>query len=196
MPETVQTLPDGTRLVVFSTTSHPDISGTANIQESLKADIPTYQISAENVSLTSGKNIVSVFNNLTTNRIRVQNIYAYPRTSANNSVTLVMGYINANLSGGTPASFTPFAADFPPNTGGNVVVHQVGNTAPQPISGLIFGGNRISLSNPDQSEIFSADRARNGSAVQLRPLQDGITVKQVDGGTTGTLNVHVIFTLD
>lgn len=196
MPESFTTLPDGTRLVVYETNKHPDISGTANIQEFLKADIPTYQISAENVSLTSGKNIVSVFNNLSSNRIRVQNVYAYARASANNSITLVMGYINAAPSGGQSATFTPFAADFPPNTGANVVLHQTGNTAPQPLSGLVFGGNRISLSTPNNYDIFNADRARNGSAVQLRPLQDGITVKQVDGGTTGTVNVHVIFTLD
>lgn len=198
MPETFQTLPDGTRLVVFATNSHPDISGTANIQETLKADVPTYQITAEGVTLTSGKNLLSVFNNLPANRIRVQNVYAYPRTSANSAVTLQLGYINSvPISGTAPANFVAFAVDFPNNAAPpNNIVHLVGNTSPQPLSGVVLGGNRVSLSTANQYEIFSADRARNGSALQLRPTSDGITVKQVDGGTTGTLNVHVIFTLD
>jgi hypothetical protein len=198
MPETFQIMPDGTRLVVFSTDQHPDISGTANIQEILKADIPTYQITAENVALTSGKNLLSVFNNLPSKRIRIQNVYAYPRTSANNAVTIQLGYINSvPVSGTSPASFSAFAIDFPNNPAApNNIVHLVGNTSPQPLSGVVLGGNKISLSSPDQSEIFSADRARNGSALQLRPTLDGVTAKQVDGGATGSLNIHVILTLD
>ena len=198
MPESFQTLPDNNRLVIFTTNAHPDISGTVFIQETLKADIPSYQISAEGVTLTSGKNLLSVFNNLPSSRIRVQNVFAYPRTSANNAVTLQLGYINSPpISGTATGSFNRFAIDFPnnPNPPDNIV-HLVGNTSPQPLSGQILGGNRISMSVPNQSEIFSADRARNGSALQLRPTLDGITVKQVDGGTTGTLNCHVIFTLD
>ena len=198
MPETFQELPDGKRLVVFQTASHPDISGQVNIQEFLKADIPTYQITAEGVTLTSGKNLLSVFNNLPSNRIRVQNVYAYPRTSANNSVTIQLGYISTPpISGTANGSFSAFAVDFPPNTAPpNNIVSVIGNTSPAPFSGVVLGGNRISMSTPNQSEIFSADRARNGSALQLRPTLDGITVKQVDGGATGTLNCHVIFTLD
>jgi hypothetical protein len=198
MPETFQELPDGKRLVVFETNQHPDISGTVNIQATLKADIPTYQISVEGVTLTSGKNLITVFNNLPTKRIRVQNVYAYARTSANNAVTLSLGYINSGPTDGTSGvNFAAFAVDFannpaPPNN----IQYRTANTSPQPISGVVLGGNRISLSTPNQYEIFSADRARNGSALQLRPTQDGITVKQVDGGTTGTLNCHVIFTLD
>ena len=199
MPETFIELPDGKRLVTFQTSSHPDISGEVNIQESLKADIPTYQITAENVSLTSGKNLLSIFNNLNTgNRIRVQNVYAYPRTSANNAITLHLGYINSvPISGTSTGSFSAFAVDFPPNLAPpNNIVSVIGNTSPAPFSGVVLGGNRIALNEADQSEIFSADRARNGSALQLRPTLDGITVKQVEGGATGTLNCHVIFTLD
>ena len=198
MPEGFQTLPDNSRLVVFKTSSHPDISGEVSIQETLKADIPTYQISAEGVTLASGKNLLSVFNNLPTSRIRVQNVYAYPRTSANNSVTIQLGYINSvPISGTATGAFNRFAIDFPnnPNPPDNIV-HLVGNTSPAPLSGQILGGNRIAMNLPNQSEIFSADRARNGSALQLRPTLDGITVKQVEGGSTGTLNCHVIFTLD
>lgn len=198
MPETFQELPDGKRLVIFQTSSHPDISGQVNIQEFLKADIPSYQISAEGVTLASGKNLLSVFNNLPATRIRVQNVFAYPRTSANNAITVQLGYINSPpVSGTATGAFNTFAIDFPNNPGPpNNIVHLVGNTSPQPLSGQILGGNRISMSTPNQSEIFSADRSRNGSALQLRPTLDGITIKQVEGGALGTLNCHVIFTLD
>lgn len=198
MPENFTTLPDATRLVVFETNQHPDISGTVHIQETLKADIPTYQITAEGVVPASGKNLLSVFNNLPTKRIRVQNVYAYPRVSGNNSVTLQLGYINSvPISGTAVGNFAAFAVDFPNNAAPpNNIVHVIGNTSPQPLSGVVLGGNRIGLNTTDQYEIFSADRARNGSSLQLRPQSDGVTVKQVEGGTAGTLNVHVIFTLD
>ena len=198
MPEGFQTLPDNSRLVVFKTSSHPDISGEVSIQTGLKADIPSYQISAEGVTLASGKNLLSVFNNLPATRIRVQNVFAYPRTSANNAITIQLGYINSPpISGTATGAFNRFAIDFPnnPNPPANIV-HLIGNTSPQPLSGQILGGNRVSMNVANQSEIFSADRSRNGSALQLRPTLDGITVKQVDGGALGTLNCHVIFTLD
>lgn len=196
MPETFITLPDGKRVVTFETSAHPDISGVVTIPLGLKADIPTYQITAEGVTLASGKNLLSVFNNLPSNRIRIQEVYAYPRTSANNAVTIQLGYINSIPSGGSDASFTAFAVDFPANPAPpDNVVHKVGNTLPAIVSGIVLGGNRIGMNTTNRYSIFT--EARNGSAMQLRPNGvDGITIKQVDGGSTGTLNCHVIFTLD
>lgn len=199
MPETIMTLPDGTRLVVYTTSSHPDISGEAKIQETLQSDIPTYHIHVEGVVPTSGKNLLSVFNNLPSTRMRVQRVYAYPRTSGNNTVTLVMGYINSvPVSGTQPTpTFTPLAADFPNNPAPpDRVVYLAGNTSPQPLSGLVFGGARISLNAFNKVEIFNADLVRNGSALQLRPQADGFTVKQVEGGNQGSLNLGAVFVID
>ena len=200
MPEGFQTLPDNTRLVVFKTSAHPDISGEVSIQETLKADIPTYQITADAVVPASGKNIISVFNNISGTRIRVQNVYAYPRASGNNTVCLQIGYINSVPLSGTntlPSTFSAFATDFPVNPPPpSNIVHMTANTTPAPVAGVILGGNRISLSTPGKYDIFSADDFRNGSALQLKGAQDGIVVKQMDGGTAGTLTCHVIFTLD
>ena len=200
MPETFQELPDGKRLVVFETSSHPDISGVVNIQETLKADLPTYQVTADAVVPASGKNIISVFNNISGTRIRVQNVYAYPRASGNNSVCLQLGYINsAPVSGAATlaSTFTAFATDFPQNPPPpNNIIHMTANTTPAPVAGVVLGGNRISLSAPDKCDIFSAGDFRNGSALQLKGAQDGIVVKQMDGGTTGTITCHVVFTLD
>lgn len=195
MPETFFTLPDGKRIIVFETRGHPDISGIVNLPLGLKADIPTYQISAESVTLASGKNLLSIFNNLSGNRIRVQNIFAYPNTSGNNSITVKLHYINSVLSGGTDAAIDRFAADFPVNPSApNNVQARVGNTLPVFISGIILGGNRIGLNTVNRYEIFS--ETRNGSALQLRPEQDGISVVQKDGNANGTLNIHAVVTLD
>src|SRR5215211_3729285 len=153
MPETFQTMPDGKRMVVFETSSHPDISGVVNIQEFLRADIPTYQITADGVSLTSGKNILSVFNNISGTRIRVQNVHVYPRTSANNAVTLQLGYITSTPvsgAGTTAGLFTGFATDFPANPPSpNNIIHMIGNPTPAPQAGVILGGNRVSMSQPN-----------------------------------------------
>lgn len=200
MPESFTTLPDNTRLVVFSTNSHPDISGTVFIQEQLRADIPTYQITADAIVPASGKNLLTVFNNISGTRIRVQQIYAYARASGNNSMAIQVGYINsAPVSGtGTVATtFTGFATDFPVNPPSpNNIIHMAGNTSPAPVAGVFLGGNRLSLSTPNSVDIFNANNFRNGSALQLKGGQDGIVVKQMDGGTLGTVTTHAVFTLD
>lgn len=200
MPETFQTLPDGTRLVVFATNSHPDISGTANIQEQLRADIPTYQVTADAVVPASGKNLLSLYNNISGVRIRVQQIYAYARASGNNSMAIQVGYINSvpvSGTGTTASTFTGFATDFPANPSPpSNIVHMIGNTSPAPVAGVVLGGNRVSLSTPNKYDIFNANDFRNGSALQLKGGQDGVVVKQMDGGATGTVTVHAVFTLD
>jgi len=195
MGESFVTLPDGSRLMVFQTSAHPDISGTINIQSFMRADIPTYQVTADNVQMASGKNLLSVFNNLPNNRIRVQHIDAYPRTSANNSVTLHLNYINSVPSGGQNALINLFAADFPPEQAPpNNIWAKVGNTLPAPISGIILGGTKFGLNLASKQTIFS--KTDNGSSLELRPTADGVTVKQMDGLATGTANIHLIFTLD
>jgi hypothetical protein len=200
MPESFQTLPDNTRLVVFNTSAHPDISGNVSIQETLKADIPTYQITADAVVPASGKNLVSVFNNISGVRIRVQRIYAYARASGNNSMAIQVGYINSvpvSGTGTTASTFTGFAVDFPQNPAPpNNIIHMIGSTNPQPAAGIVLGGNRLSLSQPNVVDVFNANDFRNGSSLQLRGGQDGIVVKQIDGGALGTVTVHTVFTLD
>jgi hypothetical protein len=200
MPETFQTMPDGKRIVVYQTFSHPDISGEANIQEFLRADIPTYKIVADAVVPASGKNLLSVFNNVSGVRIRVQNVNAYARASGNNSMTIQIGYINsAPVSGtGTVATlFNTFATDFPTNPAPPFnVVHMAGNTTPTPVAGVILGGNRLSLSTPGSVDVFDANKYRNGSALQLKGGQDGVVIKQMDGGALGTVTTELVFTLD
>ena len=200
MPETFQTLPDGKRLVVFQTFNHPDISGEANIQEFLRADIPTYKIVADGIVPASGKNLLSVFNNVSGSRIRVQNVTAYPRLSGNNSFTIQIGYINSVPTSGTgtvATTFNKFATDFPSNPAAPAqVVSMAGNTSPAPVAGVILGGNRISLSQPNSVDVFDANKYRNGSALQLRPQEDGVVIKQMDGGALGTVTTELVFTLD
>jgi hypothetical protein len=200
MPETFQTLPDNSRLVVFKTNAHPDISGEVVIQEGLKADIPTYQITADNVVPASGKNLLSVFNNISGVRIRVQQIYAYARASGNNSMAIQVGYINSvpvSGAGTTASTFTGFATDFAPNPSPpDNIVHMIGNTTPVPVTGVFLGGNRVSLSQPNTFDIFNANDFRNGSALQLKGGQDGIVVKQMDGGALGTVSIHAVLTRD
>src|SRR5215211_2381036 len=117
MPEQVIDLPDGKKLVVFETNQHPDFSGTSiNIQETLSADIPTYCAVADDVAPALNKNIISIFNNVASKRIRIQEVYVYPKSLANHVVTLQLGYINANpTSGGSAISIQKFSADFPNN---------------------------------------------------------------------------------
>ena len=200
MPEGFQTLPDNTRLVVFKTSSHPDISGEVSIQEFLKADIPTYKIVADGVVPASGKNLLSVFNNVSGTRIRVQNVNTYPRASGNNSMTIQIGYIGSAPTSGTgtiATSFNKFATDFPDNPAPPFnIVSMGGNVNPAPVAGVILGGNRMSLSTPNSIDIFDANKYRNGSALQLKGGQDGVVIKQMDGGVTGTVTTELVFTLD
>lgn len=198
MPEQVIDLPDGKKLVVFETNQHPDFIGTSiNIQEVLQADIPTYIATADNVAPALNKNIISVFNNLPTKRIRIQEVYVYPRTLANHIITLQLGYINTTPTGGTAADIIRLAADFPAVPGApNTVLAHTGATA-TPVSGVLFGGNTFSVNTAGTYVIF--EKARNGSAIQLRPQPnaEGVVLRQTTGaGATGTLTAHIVFTLD
>lgn len=200
MPETFQTMPDGKRMVVFQTFSHPDISGEANIQEFLRADIPTYKIVADGVVPASGKNLLSVFNNVSGTRIRVQNVSCYPRASGNNSMVIQIGYITSAPTSGTgtvATLFNKFATDFPSNPSPPFnIIHMAGNTSPAPVAGVILGGNRLSLSTPNGVSIFDSNSYRNGSAFQLKGGEDGLVIKQMDGGALGTVTTELVFTLD
>lgn len=197
MPENYIELPDTKKLVVFETNQHPDFPATSvNIQETLIADIPTYTVVADNISPALNKNIISIFNNLATKRIRIQEVYVYPRTAANNNITLQLGYINSAPTGGTDLNISRFAADFnaPPAAPNNVVA-QSENTSPNPVANTIFGGITFNLNAAGTHIIF--EKKSNYSALQLRPNgQDGITVRQVVGSSTGSISVHVVFTLD
>lgn len=202
MPAGFKELPDGTKLVVFFTDQLPEFLGEiVNFQTILHSDIPTYSVVADNVSPALNKNILSVFNNLSAppspaaKRIRVQEVYVYPRTAANNTITLQLGYINAIPTGGTDLSVINHAADFvnppaPPNT----VLAQTGNTAPNPLADLIFGGITFNLNTPGRYPIF--EKKWNMSSLQLRPTLDGLTLRQVNGGATGTITAHFILTVD
>lgn len=199
MPESVIDLPDGKKLVVFETDRHPDFLGTSiNVQEVLGADIPTYTIVADNVSPALNKNILTIFNNLPTKRIRVQEVFVYPKTGANNTITLQLGYINSIPVGGTDASINKHAADFdsppaPPNT----LIAVTGNTSPAPVAGLIYGGNTFNLNTAATYIIY--EKKGNASALQLRPQPnaEGLVLRQTAGsGTTGSLCAHFIVTLD
>lgn len=197
MPEQVIDLPDGKKLVVFETNQHPDFSGTSiNVQEVLNADIPTYCTVADNIAPALNKNIISVFNSLPTKRIRIQQVYVYPRTLANHVITLQLGYINSTPTGGTTIDVQRLAADFPaPPAEPDTVIAKTGNTN-TPVAGVIFGGSTFSVNTAGTYIIF--EKGKNGSAIQLRPTGlDGIVLRQTAGsGTTGTITAHVIFTLD
>ena len=200
MPEQVIDLPDSKKLVVFETNQHPDFTGTSiNIQETLRADIPTYLIVGDNITPANNTNLLSIFNNISTGkRIRIQRISAYPRTTANNQPVLQIAYINSSPTGGTDATFSRFAADFPDNeTAPNGVISKVLPSSPNPIAGINLGGNIVNLTNGAglrKFDLFSV--TGNGSALQLRAGQDGITIRQVAGSNTGTLTLEVLFTLD
>lgn len=197
MPENFIELPDTKKLVVFETNQHPDFGSTVvNIQESLVADIPTYQVVADNISPALNKNILCIFNRLQTKRIRIQSVFVYPRSLANHTVTLQLGYINTEPTGGTDLSLIKHAADFPNNpTAPNDVMAKAEATV-TPLAGIIFGGSTFSVNIAGKYPIFES--TRNSSALQLRPGGlDGIVVRQTTGsGTTGTLTVQVVFTLD
>jgi hypothetical protein len=198
MPEQVIDLPDGKKLVVFETNQHPDFVGTSiNVQEVLNADIPTYCAVADDVSPALNKNIISIFNNLPSKRIRIQEVYVYPKSLANHIITLQLGYINTNpTTGGTTINIQRFAADFPANPASpNGVEVRTGATGITPTAGVIFGGSTFSVNTAGTYVIF--EKARNGSAIQLRPTLDGLVLRQTAGsGTTGTIAAHIIFTLD
>jgi hypothetical protein len=198
MPEQVIDLPDGKKLVVFETNQHPDFNGTSiNVQEVLQADIPTYCAVADDVAPALNKNIISIFNNLPTKRIRIQEVYVYPKTLANHVVTLQLGYISSNpTTGGSAISIQKLAADFPNNPPSpNGVEVRTGATGVTPIAGIIFGGSTFSVNTAGTYIIF--EKSKNGSAIQLRPTLDGLVLRQTAGsGTTGTLTAHIIFTLD
>lgn len=203
MPENFIELPDGKKLIVFETDRHPDfLTQLVNIQETLTADIPTYMVVADGVATGINTNLLSVFNNLSAaigKRIRIQHIYAYPRTAANNTISLQVGYSNTIPAAGTEAtSFTRLAADFDdrPATAPNTILTKIGSTT-NPLAGLILGGTTINLNADFKSyDLFKKDA--NYSAIQLRsqPNAEGIVIRQVAGGNTGTVSVIVIFTLD
>jgi hypothetical protein len=199
MPETFIDLPDGKKLVVFETNQHPDFTGTSiNIQETLSADIPTYQVVADNIAPGLNKNILAIFNNLPTKRIRVQEVYVYPRTTANHVITLQLLYINAAPTGGTDITLLKHSADFPNNPSPpNNIIAKSESTA-TPVAGISpFGGATFSVNQAGTYIIFAPPN-RNGSALQLRQGGlDGLVLRQVTGtGTTGTITAHMTFVLD
>lgn len=197
MPEQVIDLPDGKKLVVFETNQHPDFSGTSiNVQETLGADIPTYSVVADNIAPALNKNILSIFNSLPTKRIRIQQVYVYPKTLANHVITLQLGYIDSVATGGTNLTINRLAADFPtPPAAPNTVIAQTGSTN-TPVANILFGGATFSVNVAGVYNIFQ--KSTNGSAIQLRAGGlDGLVLRQTAGaGTTGTLSVHLVFTLD
>ena len=197
MPEEIIDLPDGKKMVVFETNQHPDFPGTSiNVQEVLNADIPTYCAVADDIAPALNKNIISIFNNVPTKRIRIQQVYVYPKTLANHVITLQLGYINTNpVTGGTAITVQKLSADFPNNpTPPNGIEVRTGATA-TPTPGIVFGGTTFSVNTAGNYTIF--EKAKNGSAIQLRPTLDGLVIRQTAGaGTTGTITAHIIFTLD
>lgn len=199
MPENFILLPDGNRLVVFSTDRHPDFKGTlVNIQEYVQADIPTYTVVADGISPGANKNILSVFNNLTVSnkRIRIQEVYVYPKTFANHNITLQLCYFSTVPTTGTDISVNQHAADFDenPTTANNRVIAKTGNTDTVDLT-KIFGGNTFSMNVAGTYIIF--ERKGNGSSIELRPGLDGLSLRQTAGtGTTGTMTTHLVFTLD
>lgn len=198
MGETFHVLPDGKRIVVYDTEFHPDISGNVQIQTFLLSDIPSYTVTGDNITPENNTNLLSVYNNISTGeRIRIQEISAYPLATANNSVALQVGYIGSFPSGGTNAVFTEMAADYPPNqTEPNGVIAHVKPDSPNPVSGRIFGGNIVNLNSTNLSEkVILFQKSANKSSIHLRAGQDGITVRQVAGGNTGAVAIEVDFVI-
>ena len=199
MPEQFIQLPDGKRLIVFETDRHPDHQGTlVNVQEVLQADIPTYIVTADAVAAANNTNLLSVFNNNNVGkRIRIQHVYAYSRSSANNTILLQIGYSNTVPAGGTEAIFTRLAADFDDRPAApNTILTKINSTT-NPVANIILGGARITL-NAEVRNIDLFRKQSNYSSIQLRPQPnaEGIVIRQVAGGNTGTVTIHVVFTLD
>lgn len=197
MPENYIELPDTKKLVVFETNQHPDFLTTSiNIQENLDADIPTYQIVADNIAPALNKNILCIFNRLATKRIRIQEVSVYPRSLANHVVTLQLGYINTLPTGGTDLPLIKHSYDFPNNPDPPNDLIAKSEATVTPVAGFIFGGVTFSVNTAGKYTIFKPER--NSSALQLRAGGlDGLVVRQVTGsGTTGTLTANMVFTLD
>ena len=199
MPEQFIELPDGKKLIVFETDRHPDHQGTTvNIQEVLQADIPTYIVTADGVTPGLNTNLLTVFNNNNVSkRIRIQHVYAYSRSSANNTILLQIGYSNTVPVGGTEAIFARLAADFDDRPAApNTILTKVGSST-NPVANIILGGARITL-NAEVRNIDLFRKQSNYSSIQLRgqPNAEGIIIRQVAGSNTGTVTIHVVFTLD
>lgn len=199
MPEVFIQLPDGKRLIVFETDRHPDHQGTSvNIQETLNSDIPTYIVTADGVTPGLNTNLLTVFNNNAVGkRIRIQHVYAYSRSNANNTILLQIGYTNTVPAGGTEAIFNRLAADFDDRPAApDTILTKIGSTT-NPVSNIILGGARLTL-NAEVRNIDLFRKQSNYSAIQLRgqPNAEGIVIRQVAGSNTGTVTIHVVFTLD
>lgn len=197
-------LPDGKKLVTHKTNQIPDFPNEeVNVQATLRADIPSYLVVADNVAVANNTNLLSIFNN-TAKRVRIQRISVYVRTPAENSIVLQVGYINSAPIGSTNAIITRFAADYPPNDATpltDLVNAKILPTSPNPIANINLGGAAIPLSSTNPStfqkhDLFKVDG--NGSALILRPnAQDGITITDVgQTATGGNITIEVILTLD
>lgn len=202
MGEATQQLPDGKNLLGYTTNQHPDFQGTdIFINEGLNADIPSYQFVADNVTPAAGRNILAIFNR-TPKRVRIQNVYCYPRTLAANNITVQLGYINALPTGGTAINAIKHAFDNPDNpTAPNNLVGLKDNSptsaiTASPIAGVIFGGATFSVNTAGTYQIFNA--VRNTSSLQMRPNSlDGIILVVTNASSAlGTISAHVSLTLD
>ena len=199
MPRGYIELADLKKLAVFYTDLDPDNPNqTINIQESIEADRATYNICVDNITPALNKNILTVYNNLPNKRIRIHEVYVYPKTLANHVVTLQLMYVPNNQSplssGSNVTSFTPHAADYPivpaePNT---VIARTNPTVTP---SNIYFGGSTFSVNTAGTYIIFE----RRGSTIILRPQPnaEGVTLRQTAGaGTTGGLTAHIILSVD
>ena len=191
MPRSFFELPDGNKLATFNPGigNDPDNpTDDISIQETLRADVATYLAVGDNISVSNAK-LFSLFNN-SGFRLRIQKISVIPRTPANNTIFLQVGYINATPSGGTDGLVNKLSVDYPP-TGASpptlisLVPCKKLPTSPNGVSGVNLGNEIVNLTstlNLRKQPIFQVEG--NGSALILRTGSDGITIEQI--GQTGT----------
>ena len=197
------TLPDGNKLAIYKPGigNDPDNpTDDTSIQEYLRADIATYLAVGDNISVSNAK-LFSLFNN-SGFRLCIQKISVIPRVPATNTIFLSIGYINSTPTGGTDGLVNKYSVAYPP-TGANpptlisLVPCKKLPTSPNGVANVNLGNEIVNLTATlklTRQTIFTVEG--NGSALILRPGQDGITIEQVaQTATGGAVTLEVLFTL-
>ncbi|HTH21808.1 MAG TPA: hypothetical protein VL854_06290, partial [Nitrososphaeraceae archaeon] len=171
-----------------------------SIQEYLRADIATYLAVGDNISCSNAK-LFSLFNN-SGFRLCIQKISVIPRVPATNTIFLSIGYINSTPTGGTDGLVNKYSVAYPP-TGASpptlisLVPCKKLPTSPNGVANVNLGNEIVNLTGTlklTRQTIFTVEG--NGSALILRPGQDGITIEQVaQTATGGAVTLEVLFTL-
>lgn len=191
-------LPDGNKLAIYKPGigNDPDNpTDDISIQETLRADVATYLAVGDNISCSNAK-LLSLFNNSGA-RLCIQKISVIPRTPANNTIFLSIGYINASPTGGTDGLVNKYSVAYPGSNLITLVPCKKLPTAPNGVANVNLGNEIVNLTSTlalKKQDIFKVEG--NGSALILRPGLDGITIEQIaQTATGGAVTLEVLFTL-